>query len=337
MKAAIFAYSKRGCETALKVKNSLSMPSVGLFTIEKFIRTGFELIEKGSFFEDCFNDNDALIFISSAGIAVRHIAPFVKDKTTDPAVLCIDEKGTYVIPLLSGHIGGANDLARELSESIGAEAVITTATDINHRFSVDSWAARNGLIIDSMKYAKAVSAAILERDIPLCSDFYITGGLPQGIYKREKGELGILISYEKREPFEQTLRLIPKVLHIGIGCRKGISKEAVKAAAEQVLEEHNIDIRAIKNASSMDIKASESGLLEYIKEQGWPMTFYSAEELMKVQGDFSSSEFVKSITGVDNVCERSALMNADRLIVKKTALNGVTIALAAEDMEVRFG
>jgi len=125
-------------------------------------------------------------------------------------------------------------------------------------------------------------------------------------------------------------------LHLGIGCRKGTPTEAIREAVERVLQEYNIDRRAIKCVASIDLKREEPGLLEFCAEQKLPVQFYAAGELKAVPGDFTPSEFVQSITGVDNVCERSALVGAKELIVRKTAMNGVTVALAAEHMEVRF-
>ena len=215
--------------------------------------------------------------------------------------------------------------------------MITTATDINKKFSVDTWAARKGLVIASLSRAKAVSAAILEQDVPLKSDYPIVTNLPGGVVLADSGDVGIRISVFKDEPYKQTLRLIPKILHLGIGCRKGTPVETIREAVDEVLLEHNIDQRAIKCAASIDLKAEEAGLLAYCQEEKLPMTFYSNQELKAVPGDFTPSEFVQSITGVDNVCERAALIGAEKLIVKKTARNGVTVALAQEHWEVHFG
>ena len=338
MKVAVFAYSRQGCKTARRVIEHFAGHEIQGYTMERFEEPGFLPICRPSkpFYGPIFNDVDAMVFVGSVGIAVREIAPHVRDKSTDPAVVSIDELGQFSVPLLSGHIGGANDLALALAETIGATPVITTATDINKKFSVDAWAARKGLVIASLSRAKAVSAAILEQNVPLKSDFSIVTNLPNGVVLADSGNVGIRISVFKDEPYERTLRLIPKVLHLGIGCRKGTSMEAIQEAVEGVLREYNIDRRAIKCVASIDLKKEEPGLLEFCEEQKLPVTFYSAEELKAVPGDFTPSEFVQSITGVDNVCERSALIGAKELIVKKTAMNGVTVAVAAEHLEVRF-
>lgn len=398
MKAAIFAYSKQGCRTAVKVRTCLNTlanisdkkefpadDDIVIYTLGKFIDTDMngvrcidmpkiqehaatgtesadnsqnvgrsDNIPEGSsdeIYGRLFDSNDVLIFVGACGIAVRKIAPYIKDKQTDPAVICIDELGTYVIPILSGHIGRANAIARYIAEQIGSTAVITTATDINGRFSVDSWAARNGFIIDDIKAAKEVSSAILEQNIPLISEFKIAGQLPAGIRSEDgntvrsyndnadrfRNDIGIYIGCNIRKPFSRTLRLIPKAVHLGIGCRKGTDEDSIRQAVDKVLSEHDIDKRAVKCISSIDIKSGEKGLLDYAEHNNLPINFYSAEELNNLDGDFTSSEFVKGITGVDNVCERAAMIGAEHLLVRKNAVNGVTIAAAIEHMEVHFG
>ena len=202
---------------------------------------------------------------------------------------------------------------------------------------MDAWAAKNGYIIDSMPAAKAVSAAILEKDIPLYCDLPIVTGYPSGVIAGDSGEIGICVSWQDKQPFKQTLRLIPPVLHLGIGCRRGTSCEAIDRAVKAVLQRHNIDIRAVKCVSSIDLKQHEPGLLQYCANSGRQAQFYSAQQLMQARGEFTPSEFVRTVTGVDNVCERAALIGADKLIVKKTAADGVTVAVAAEKSEVRFG
>lgn len=398
MKAAIFAYSKQGCRTAVKVRTCLNTlanisdkkefpadDDIVIYTLGKFIDTDMngvrcidmpkiqehaatgtesadnsqnvgksDNIPEGSsdeIYGRLFDSNDVLIFAGACGIAVRKIAPYIKDKQTDPAVICIDELGTYVIPILSGHIGGANDIARYIAEQISSTAVITTATDINGRFSVDSWAARNGFIIDDIKAAKEVSSAILEQDIPLISEFKIAGQPPAGIRSEDgntvrsyndnadrfRNDIGIYVGCNIRKLFSRTLRLIPKAVHLGIGCRKGTDEDSIRQAVDKVLSEHDIDKRAVKCISSIDIKSGEKGLLDYAEHNNLPINFYSAEELNNLDGDFTSSEFVKGITGVDNVCERAAMIGAEHLLVRKNAVNGVTIAAAIEHMEVHFG
>lgn len=340
MNPAVFAYSRRGCETALRIKESLcaSDDQCRCFASEKYAGGGFEPIEPpcSRFTGPLFAWADAMVFVGAVGIAVRSIASYVRDKRTDPAVISVDELGKFVIPLLSGHIGGANEQSLRLAEAIGAIPVVTTATDINGKFSVDAWAARQGLFIASMHAAKEVSAAILERAVPLCCDFPIAGALPPGTEAGSTGDVGICISWKKKRPFDETLLLVPPVLHLGLGCRRGAREDTIREAVEQVLAEHQIHPKAVKCAASIDLKQDEPGLLAYCEEQGWPITFYSAEALSVLEGDFTPSERVLRVTGVDNVCERAAMMGAHRLVVRKTAHNGVTVALAEERWEAQF-
>lgn len=223
MKIALFAYSRGGCAAARRVLSTLPETQACAYTMPRFEEAGF-LPLSGEVYRESFSSADALIFVGACGIAVREIAPYLASKKTDPAVLCIDEKMQFVIPLLSGHIGGANDLARRLAAALGASAVITTATDVNGKFAADAWAAKNECVISSMLLAKKVAAEILERDVPLVSDFPIKGVLPGGIVEKTHGALGIVIGYRTKEPFAETLRLTPKVLHVGIGCRRGTAQ-----------------------------------------------------------------------------------------------------------------
>lgn len=340
MKLAIFAYSRRGCDTALRVREALRGPEdqCRCFTSARYAGGEFKPIESpcARFTGPLFAWADALVFVGAVGIAVRSIAPYVRDKRTDPAVLSVDELGKFVIPLLSGHIGGANALAEKLAQGLGAVPVVTTATDINGRFSVDAWAARQGLYIADMGAAKAVSAAILEGPVPLCCDFPIEGELPPGTVAGDSGEVGICVSWKKREPFARTLLLVPPALHLGLGCRRGTPAEAIQAAVDGVLAAQGIHPRAVKCAASIDLKRDETGLLEFCARRGWPVSFYSARELAALEGDFTPSERVLRVTGVDNVCERAAMMGAERLVTPKTARNGVTVALALEDWRAHF-
>ena len=339
MKLALFCYSLRGKEMAARVLGAFSDWEVRSYAPARYAGEGFAPLERPPrpFYAGLFPWADAMVFVGACGIAVREIAPFVKSKVTDPAVLSRDELGQFVIPLLSGHIGGANALARRLAKELGATAVVTTATDVTGRFPVDDWAARNGWAISSLGVAKAYSAAILEEDLPLVSDFPILTELPNGVYAGDRGDLGLCLSWHKKEPFGKTLRLIPRTLHLGLGCRRGTEEEAIRAAVDGVLAERGIDPAAIRCAASIDLKKDEEGLLEFCEELGLVPAFHTAEELRALPGDFTASPLVEKVTGVDNVCERAALLGAETLLVKKQAGGGVTVALAAEHTEVRFG
>lgn len=318
--------------------------------------------------------SDGIIFVGAAGIAVRSIAPFLKSKTTDPAVLVIDEAGQYVISLLSGHIGGANRLALMVAEMIKAVPVITTATDVNGRFAVDVFAKDNHLKIGSMKAAKEISAAILrgepvglycegriEGTVPpelcvICAEkgnggcrpelsgishlICICAGIPDFLLQEHLAEsgMGMLQDGHMRED-PVILHLLPRSFALGVGCRRGKSEEEIEAEVLRALSQAGISMDQIFAAATIDLKKDEPGLLAFCGKYGVELTTYTAEELLKTEGDFSASEFVRKTTGVDNVCERAALRMAGaggRLIQKKYAENGVTAAVAVRDWSVRF-
>lgn len=338
MKIALFAYSRQGCKTARRVMDFFEGSEIRAFTMERFGEEGFSTIGQPAvpFYGALFAWADVLTFIGSCGIAVREIAPHVKSKGTDPAVIVVDELAKFSISLLSGHIGGGNALTLELADFLGAAPVITTATDLGRKFSVDAWAARQGLYIESLSAAKHVSARILEAPVPIHSDYPIVTPLPGGTVAGDSGDLGICISFQKQNPFDETLLLVPPVLHLGIGCRRGATAEAIETAVSQVCQQHGIHSKAIKQAASIDLKAEEAGLLKFCEKWGLPFSFYSAQELRRIPGEFTPSERVLRVTGVDNVCERAAMIGAEKLLVKKTAMDGVTVAIAQEHWEVRF-
>ena len=281
---------------------------------------------------------DAMIFIGATGIAVRSIAPFVKSKKTDPAVIVLDEQGQHAISLLSGHIGGANALTRLVAEITGAEPVITTATDLHGKFAVDAFAARRDLYMDSMPLAKEIAAALVEdRQIGMHSDFPVFGQVPQEL-GAERADLGFSITCKKDQPFARTLHLVPRAVVLGIGCKRGTSEEAIWTLIRETLEQNQIFSESVCLLASIDLKKEEAGIKACAEKLGVPFVTFSAGELEQVQSEdgFTESTFVRSVTGVGNVCERSALKAAGTswLLIKKTARNGVTVAAAVKEYTV---
>lgn len=280
---------------------------------------------------------DGLIYIGAAAIAVRAIAPHLQSKTTDPAVLCLDEGGRFVIPLLSGHIGGANRLAQRIAGLLGATPVITTATDLRGLFAVDSWAAEAGYRIENPRKIKAVSGKLLAGEpVYLDSEFPVKGTLPAGVLLAEGRPADVWIGCHPPKD-TQALWLIPPVLYAGMGCRKGVARECLEEALQEALAQENLSPKALAAIATIDRKAQEPGLLALC--EGWklPLLSYPAAELEQLSGEFSASPFVRQTVGVDNVCERSAVRaSSGRLLVKKQAKNGVTAALAIAPCQVRF-
>ena len=340
MKTAVFVFSEAGCALAEKLRDLLPGEQLSVHSIPKYAGPhGFTAHESlRADMGGLFASHDALIFIGACGIAVREIAPHIKSKLTDPAVVVLDDHARFVIPILSGHIGGANALAELLAARLGAAAVITTATDLAGRFACDSWAVKNGCAISSMKAAKDFSAEILQRDLPVCSDYPLPAVLPPGLRAGTGGKIGLYIGLQRKEPFEETLRLVPRLLILGIGCRKGTAADAIRAAAEKALAQENLDGAALAGIASIDIKQNEEGLLSYAKEQHLPLRFYTAEELASAEtpGGFAESDFVRRTVGVGNVCERAAVLSGGKLLVRKTVSDGVTAALAVRDWRLEF-
>ena len=301
-----------------------------------------------------FMDSDVIIFIGATGIAVRGIAPHVRDKRYDPAVIVIDEQGKFCIALLSGHIGGANDMVRRISAKLGSVPVITTATDVNDLFAVDEFATKNDMTISSMTYAKEVSAALLSGDpVGFWTNFQVKGELPEGIVWADKLDkaradstghglegtsLGFYISPSfSRVDFDHTLWLIPKCLVIGIGCRRGTPVSKIEKLVNHVLWENSLFPEAIAAVASIDLKKDEPGLIEFSRRLEVPFHTFAAEELQALQGSFTPSEFVEKTTGTDNVCERSAVCDGGgQLIIRKTGEDGVTCAVALLDQVIEF-
>lgn len=343
MNIARISFTPKGAKVNLCLSKSLKGKG---FHLSKFKEEGLENVRSSlkDWVKEVFEEYDAIIFIGATGIAIRAIAPFLIDKRQDPAVVVIDEKGRYIIPLVSGHIGGANELARQVGKLLGALPIVTTATDIEGCFSVDEWASNKGFKFKNFKVAKSISAHLLQgKQVGFLSEFLVEGNLPEGLVdfcseQEEILDLGIWIGITSRAPFKETLWLVPPIITLGIGCRKGVSKLQIDKLVGRELDRLHIPMEAIKHIASIDLKANEEGLLEWSKFYKKPITFYKSEVLSEIEGKFTPSAFVKKITGIDNVCERAAVKgsNGGRLILNKVALEGVTMALAIEDYAVSF-
>lgn len=293
--------------------------------------------------EWCFKNVEAIVFVSATGIAVRSISPFVRSKLSDPAVIVVDDAGRFAISLLSGHVGGANKLTEKISSILGSTAVITTATDVNGRLAIDEWAVKNNLAIRDIKPAKDIAMALLrDEKIKTASNVQIEVLNEQIVLVDDKearaGDMGINISWKEEKLFKNELKLIPKCLTLGIGCKRGKSKDDIKALVEKVINENGICKESIKNIASIDLKKDEVGLIELADELNVPFVTYGANELLKVQGQFPKSDFVKEIVGVDNVCQRAAKLCSKHgmIAVEKTSLNGVTLSIGIEDIKLKI-
>ena len=288
----------------------------------------------------------ALVFIGACGIAFRAIAPWITDKLHDSPVLVADEMGKYVIPLLSGHVGGANELAVRLAGALGAIPVITTATDLHDSFAVDIFAKRNDLRICNREGIARVSAKVLAGEEitmsiqtgRLAVDETIPPGIRLCAYPPTE-KVDVLIADGTEEIFRKEsaeLLLQPKKYILGVGCKRDTDSAKLDLFLKKILEEQGIVIEQIAALASIDVKKEERCLLEFSEKYRIPFRTYTAQELQAVPGEFHSSEFVKAQVGVDNVCERAALKAAGTggwIFLSKQAQDGMTAAIAKRAMQ----
>lgn len=298
----------------------------------------------GEWTEKQMGKNHGLLFIGACGIAVRAIAPQLVDKLQDSPVLVMDEQGRFVIPLLCGHVGGANELARLLSQVSGACPVITTATDIWKKFAVDLFAKKNHLYIENKEGIARVSAKVLEgQNLTLAIEpGHMEGALlPEKIQLVEyppENQVDILISADK-EMGRGSLLLRPREYVLGMGCRKEKEPEKIEAFIAETLKKRKIQLWQISALASIRQKKEEPGFLQWSEKHRIPFLTFSGEELMEVTGNLASSAFVKEKVGADNVCERAALKACGQngcLAAGKEARDGMTIAIAKRDWRVAF-
>ena len=299
------------------------------------------------FLEEAFAQQFPVIFIGALGIAVRAIAPLIRHKTVDSPVLVLDEAGQFVIPVLSGHLGGANELAQQIAESLHSAAVVTTATDVNGLFAVDVFARKNGLRVCNPEAIRHVSGKLLQGETivmavdPACMSPEEMAELqpPKEVklisWNEAQAEHAVDVWITKKEPQEdrKTLVLAPKTAVLGMGCRKNKSYNEIKQMIKTLVDSRKIDLDDIYALASVDVKEKEPGLQELAQHLRVPFVVFSAGELKKVSGDFTASAFVSRTVGVDNVCERAAVAAADggSLLIHKQAMDGVTIAVAKRE------
>lgn len=312
-----------------------------------------------------FEQVDAIVFVTASGIAVRSVAEHLTHKSKDPAIVCMDECSKHVISLVSGHAGGANALTQMLADVMWATPVITTATDVEGQFSIDDYAREHNLVVTDWAKAKAISAEVLatgakpvwvdEAEVSqeeeknaceICKEQKSTGidvgkiendGCENeiGVQKLQIGSHQVVITPQDVSVDAQTLQLIPRCIVAGVGCKKGIPVDKIEHAVQDAFAKAGLRMEALCAVVSIDLKKEEAGLLEFCETRNVPFETYAAEELQAVPGTFSASEFVTGVTGVDNVCERSAVKyasehgaNDGELLLRKQAQDGVTVALA---------
>ncbi len=319
----IFYITDKGNLLAKKIAGFLPGAEIIKFNSEKFGRS--------------WSDTNKIICIMAAAIVVRAVAPLLKDKKTDPAVIVLDEKGKNVISLLSGHIGGANKLAEEVAGFLGAEAVITTASDVQGRIALDIWAMENNLHIEDFSKLKHLSMKIVNgHKIKVRSDYsYNADNVPDEFVMVDAGEKAEMVIAEKAID-EDELLLRPKNLFAGIGCNRGTSKEEIEETVEVIFASEGLSMFSVKSIASIDLKYDEKGLVGFANDRKLNIDFFTKDELnnIAVKYNITASDAVKAATGAVAVAEPAAMLAAGKrfdkikLLIPKQKRGNVTLAIA---------
>lgn len=370
IKTAILSVSKRGAELGQRIKALVAPHAVCYEKTGR--ESGGEAIYFDSLkphMGDIFKTYDQVLCIMALGIVVRMIAPYIEHKSKDPAIVVMDEAGHHTISLLSGHLGGANEWASTIALAIDSDPVITTATDVNGLPAPDVWARNEQLTVDDFNTLIAVNSAVVAGEQV---NYYIDESIPNSaILMQSAGEhvgkhgkvYGFIVDCSSDEAkvnlvddkisvqmlqnsrshrvvvtdkiiptASHQLILRPKTFTMGIGCRRDTPKELILEAITQSLEQHQLSPKSLLTAASVIVKQDEVGLLEAMRELGWPIKFYEQEEMEPIieQQKLHESTFVKGTIGVGNVCETTALLAAksQTLIQEKTIYPKITIAIA---------
>lgn len=351
---SIISFTEKGAHLSLKLLDMLSEEgeNAWLYTkcskyrdgsINKRLRYVYSNTDEWAKVQ--MSAKNELLFIGACGIAVRAIAPWVADKLYDSPVLVMDELGTYVIPILSGHVGGANEIAVKIGEMTGSIPVITTATDLNKSFAVDIFAKKNYLYIENKDGIAKVSSKVLRGEkISIAIEPHDYGHDSRFANQIEivdfppKQPVDVIITTGNCD-YNADLLLRPREYVLGMGCKRDKEPEKIAGYIDQTLTALGISKNQVYAICSIDKKRDEAGFLQWSSLERIPFITYSAEELEDVEGDFEVSQFVKSQVGVDNVCERAALKGCGEggeLVYRKHASDGMTIAVAKRDWRVSF-
>lgn len=352
MRTAVVSLTRRGGELAVRLAGSLGgdayvkleyLPELepcsqaeGAVRRERLfaVPEGFT-----AFAGTLFGMYDGIVFVMACGIVVRAVAPYIRDKKQDPAVVVMDERGQYAISLLSGHIGGANELAVKAAETVGGVPVITTATDVSGVIAFDVVAQKNHCRIENMAILKKISARLVDGGkLGFLCDYKVEGAIPEYLVAMDNTDsqgLAVIISNRadvSGKP-DKVLCLRPRNLILGIGCRRGTPREQIGRAVEDFMAASGKSPLSLKRIASVDIKKDEAGILEFSREQGLETCFVSRDAIAELEGSFQASEFVRQTLGVGGVAEPSALLcgTRARLVRGKTVYQGITLALAEEE------
>ena len=328
MKIAFWAVTRGAGNIAKKFEKILGKKDfkIEVFTLKKFnIEDTIQMENFTETLEKEFNSYDGHIFIMATGIVVRKISTLIKSKDIDPAVVVIDEGAHFVISLLSGHLGGANELAEIIGEKLNLLPIITTSSDVTGKIAVDTLSQKLNGELESLEKAKNVTSLIVDGkgvDIKL----------PKNVDFDKKGDVEGIIIVSNRENIE-SVRIYPKNLVLGIGCKRRTSEEHILTGIEMAMKKHNLSMKSIKKIATVDIKADEIGLIAAAKTLGKDLIIISREDIKMVEGQFEGSQFVKKQIGVTCVSEPCALLASSgngKFLEKKYIYDGMTISIYEE-------
>lgn len=280
-----------------------------------------------------FQSAELLVFVLATGIAVRKLAPLLQTKCTDPAVLVVSQDQRYVISLLSGHLGGANDWARKIAAFLHAEPVITTATDLQGQLAFDEVAKKNHLVIENISVLKQISGALLDgKSIWLQSDLPVTGAeqFPQISMSEQADTAGkVVISDRTAQPeFLPTLYLRPKDLVIGVGCKKAIPFVHLETCFLEFLKTYQYACSSVKALATITRKQAEPAILQLCETYHIPLQIVPDADIRACGDLFEASAFVQQVTGLPSVSEACSYLAAGKgtVLTGKVKYAGVTLA-----------
>ncbi|MDR0931697.1 MAG: precorrin-4 C(11)-methyltransferase [Victivallales bacterium] len=334
-KVAIFALTRIGTLKAAEIAPGLQDAQIVLPQKYANLVPAQRLIcyPDGGFakaFKECWGQYDGLIMVCAAGIAIRHMAKLIDKKSVDPAIVVCDTEGNYALSLLSGHLGGANRLAKIVAKITNGKPVITTATDSQNIMALDELAARFHYRIDSMEKLKKISSAILDGksfELSMSQELFERYYADNPQFKLIADTPDITV---KAVDSELILHLYRRNYTLGIGCRRGVSAEAIDSAINEVLSQNLIAPDLIIALGTAELKRDEPGLLEFAQQRSLSLHFFSAEELNCIEVP-NPSKVATLRLGIHSVAEAAALLSAGpgaKLIVPKTAKGAVTVAVA---------
>lgn len=286
--------------------------------------------------ERAWGKYEGIVFISATGIATRLIAPYIEHKTKDPAIIVIDDLGRYVISLLSGHLGGANEIASYISKEIDGLPIITTASDGRGFQSIDIFARDNDYHMENMKSITRLTSMMVDgKKIGFYSEDRPTLDYPSLEILESLDDVSdisgiIIVSSERLITDIPHTNLVPKNINVGIGCRKGMEGERIITAIEEVLSGLNISNKAIKSIGTVEVKKDEQGIIDAARHYNCQLKIFTIEDIMKVEDRFEKSQFVKDTIGVYSVSEPCAYLLGGEFISMKTKHNGITISITKE-------